>query len=524
MKAPLLLLLSLCLLAFSGRLSGAAATTSGGKNKLRPLIRPPSANLSFGFNFDDSHGFGGKDLDLALSQAEALQKALKTDPDNAQLHFQLGGTFSDLGDTNRALQEFKKTVEFMRPKAEASPDDGALQAAFAEALSQAERYDEAERVARAAVERLPKEWHCWKELGTLIRNKASQATGRVITGKGSPDRVPELLTEAGKCFDHAIELAPDQADPYLSRIVFRMMKFLLQRSMSAGVGTSNLPDSHVSDMYPRSSIDDLWQFARLQPTNALALGTAAFCELTLAMDESGLMQNNESKESPLPLIAEFSRKRILEALTRLETLGQNSDPRSAAVAWESLGLLEVFVKKPVDALTSVRRAVSLDPSRSQAWDAMTSLLFAEDKLDDLVAACAKRVSVHDNARNRLLYARALLHAGKQEEALAQAEQSVKLAPEDLTAKLTVMALHLRLAQGEAQLDAVNREMSPLNELVVKRSWEGDDLALHECFEMNYSLFLILSGHPDLARTRLDDWIAKVPQSDWAKEILAALEP
>jgi hypothetical protein len=155
---------------------------------------------------------------------------------------------------------------------------------------------------------------------------------------------------------------------------------------------------------------------------------------------------------------------------------------------------------------------------------MTSLLFAEDKLDDLVAACAKRVSVHDNARNRLLYARALLHAGKQEEALAQAEQSVKLAPEDLTAKLTVMALHLRLAQGEAQLDAVNREMSPLNELVVKRSWEGDDLALHECFEMNYSLFLILSGHPDLARTRLDDWIAKVPQSDWAKEILAALEP
>src|SRR5581483_741000 len=89
-----------------------------------------------------------------------LQKELRQYPDDAERQFQLGRYLTEAERKDEATEPFAKAVQLLRPRAENRPRDGALQAQFARALSEAGDRKEAERVLLAGIAAVAEDGVC----------------------------------------------------------------------------------------------------------------------------------------------------------------------------------------------------------------------------------------------------------------------------------------------------------------------------------------------------------------------------
>ena len=159
------------------------------------------------------HGFGWKMLGVTLSQMgkkaealNALQKAVKLMPADAETHHNLGLVFNDLARLEEAEKSYLKALQIKPDYAEAHNNIATL-------LLDEKRYAEAEMHLNKAISLNP-------DIADVHYNLANMLKGI------------DRLEEAEKSYRHAIRLRPDYAEAYINLGVVLMMLNRLEEAES----------------------------------------------------------------------------------------------------------------------------------------------------------------------------------------------------------------------------------------------------------------------------------------------------
>jgi tetratricopeptide (TPR) repeat protein len=392
-------------------------------------------------------------------------------------------------DFPRSQEAFAQSVALYRFRAKSQPRNGRLLAQFGEALSAAKKEMEAERVLRQAVKVAPREWRAWVALGRFLadRSFAALQSGefapmetvsvgsvldqweRYLRKKPSPaqiDRSQRLVKEAGRCFDRAVTVAPREPQPYTERATFRISQAGLQVGLRVLHGEPADPTAATAAaVLSPGALADLQAAARWSPNDIRAIGVAIFFELLAAAIQSGQEMAPDIEElwDTLP---DKTKASVREAKARLEKLGRNGERRTAVGAATLLGMLQLIMQDSAGAEASLRRAITLDPSRAPAWDLLAVLMTrAERREEDLFAFCTEVLRRRDGVPGRLTLARAYEESDQLREAAEQVQAALRLKPDDFTANVALALLLMKrnedpaaVAQAGKLLDEAGRAL------------------------------------------------------------------
>jgi tetratricopeptide (TPR) repeat protein len=241
----------------------------------------------------------------------------------------------------------------------------------------------------------------------------------------------------------------------------------------------------------------LWEkAARLDPTNYIVIAYWGWLEAVPALMKA---------EAPLVALAGGRRTRLVEAMSMLERLGDHPNAQLAAGSLETLGILRFVTSlQGPEARTAFRRAVTLDPERTQAWQGLIAFNFGEKNYQELVSICEERLKHEGSAQNQIDAAKACVRAGLLEKAMGHGEAAVKLAPDDPAAQISLAALLLLRFGPDGDLTEAKKHLTRALELgkTVQDAERGEALAYAN--GVNLAIFLTLAGDAEAARKILDD--------------------
>ena len=369
---------------------------------LRRLVVLPAVDVTVGFTFSDRGfalmSFGSPAPENFPSEITALRQQMRGDASDAERYVRLGELYDDADDETNGCRAYAQAVELYRPQADAQPANGPLLTQFGTALWLAEQdarvsSADAEQLLRKAVTVAPRDWECWAGLGDFLEGQAGKALwsaapdvafhfqtaddyqkfANTLLQHPPPaaqmQRFEQCSQDALQCFARAVACAP--ADPAVYR---RRMDFDYWRAFYATLVKALHDHSNPGlwlfpgGIFSPEWLADLKQVARLSPTNYQAIGLASLMELT---HQTSLEANTNSQgNSHLKLTGE-SRQFFWWATARLDRLSRDPDARLAAGAAETLGILDVLTGRR-SMIAAFRRAVTLDPSRDQAWELLTA--------------------------------------------------------------------------------------------------------------------------------------------------------
>jgi tetratricopeptide (TPR) repeat protein len=225
-------------------------------------------------------------------------------------------------------------------------------------------------------------------------------------------------------------------------------------------------------------------------------------------------------DSAWAALPDRTRQSLRGTMARLEELGQGAAKRPAAGASELLGLMQyLFVGDLRGAEASLRRAISLDPNRAQAWDALTLLLATHNRAEDLVTVCEARLKHSDTARHRVLLVKACDQLNQSDRLLEEAEAAQRRYPEDDYVNLTLAAV---LMKTSSELGTLNRA----GQLLLKAERAATSGATRDQLaHLLYlrGLFLGLVGEKEEARKTFKQLLELDRNHADAQEALQALE-
>ena len=489
-----------------------AAAPDRSDQKLRELSVLPGATVTVALSTTQvqrpAAGLSKTELSRRISE---LQQELKKEP-TAEGFYQLG-LFLREG-TPEETNAFKRAAELFRPRAEARPKDGPLQAQYADALVANGKRDEAERVLRNALKSIPDDWHCWLGLGELLDSRAmaplfgtnsiaksaridqsSARPGQELTGD-EVTKMRRALSEAGKAYEQAVRLAPKEptlAAQQASRgLGSNMLEWVLEQH--SGEKSSD-PRNRMQQLMSSDEQCALWgRAARLWPTNFYAAGYWGWIEIL-----PGILRGLDAK--PLDNVAAQRREHFLEAMRLLEKLSGNANSALTAGAFECLGVLQFFGGyETANARASFRRAVKLDSGRSQAWDGLVLCAIKDAGADwsELVSVTEERLQHDDTARNRIHAVRACAKAGLADKALNHARKATRIDDNDPAAWLCYAALLLRSPDDGAYPKMPDYLKTGYD--LSKKLEDGEDKAnLMIVYSINLAIGNAVAGQQDLAR-------------------------
>lgn len=529
---------TLIVLLLTLALSATAAAPRRGNERLRELAVFPTIRLRFelGWSFDGGKWVVGQDRDLASEIARA-RSDLQEQPNSCHLLLQLASLLSQHGHTNEAQAEYERAARLGRVRADQQPRDGPTLTDLGKALAALGKPTEAESLLRKAVLVSSNRWECWIGLGEFLDdqslrllspaaslNPASARAGLASTRRTGHRLTPEaiersgrLCREASRCFDRAVALAPDNPDAFIARAGFQCLsnwsRLLIQQAQGNGE-----PDARAerSAIFPKVAIPDLERAEELRPNDYRLVSTVAYFHWINAI----------LREAPgdftLESLPEPTRRALRKAITRLENLSQESDPATAAGAFEHLGFLRMSFGDSATAASDFRRAVTLDPSRERSWDMLFGVSLESASPQELVRLCESRLQTKDSARNHLLLAKLLAKQGKFDAATTHAKLALKTEPDNLVAHLMLFALAIRQSTddkpplGAAKL--LNRASKALNAMP-----PGDEKpGRAREFILNAAIFVALLDQPAEARKILDHFLRDQPDDQTARNIRNAL--
>lgn len=136
----------------------------------------------------------------AQGQLTAPEAAAQANPDSAQVQFELGNSYVNAGQWQKALAAYQKTVEL-------DPNYQAAYANMGVVYYQLEQLDLAALQYKKALELDPRDGEVAYNLGALYLQQA-------LVNSNPPD--PDLLKQAVDQLQSVIELDPNLAEPYFS--------------------------------------------------------------------------------------------------------------------------------------------------------------------------------------------------------------------------------------------------------------------------------------------------------------------
>ncbi len=517
-----------------------AAVPTSARARLEQLTRLPQISFQTGLDF---HPVRGHTLILPrrvpARVLEDLGRRLKESPDNPALYAELADHFNRTGD-RRAREGFlARAAELYRQQGAEDSADPERLTAHAEVLRELGRLDEAERLLRRAVRAAPDHWRPHARLALLLSSRALglvqpvPPAGSADSGLESllndPADPPEsaraeqarrLLAEALAAADRAVELGSDQAGAHRARATVRTN----HRWLEARLNPRPAPDEPaplLRAVFHPDALPDLRRAVELAPEDPEALGSLALLEVVTSTTRPLTTTLGDLLNRELwPTLPDSTRARVRDALTELERLGQDAEPAHASAALGVAGLLQFFLLgDDAGGLSSLRRAVALDPDNEGAWEALTFALAFAREYDELLRVCRQRVEHHDSPRNRLLLTKALektrqLEAMRLEAELLQARYS-----EDPLAHLTLAAALLKVDHSETG------RARALQHLGRASRRAGDKPPPELAVELLYQrgLWFALEGQIERARTQFRGVLELAPGHPDAAAALSLLE-
>lgn len=533
------MLLVLAGVALSPELSRAAAPSSG-KERLRRLIKLPTLSFQIGVAFDPLQGFdmlserraAPQELsDMLRSQNEVLQ-----DPAKA---YRLGSLYYACGDTARAAVCWRQSVELYRKQDAATSGNGALMAAYGEALASVGEGDEAERVLRNAVKNAPTEWRTHAGLakflgraamvGIAVPGQPHDTANPERTNAGPPEKLPadiaekarKQVHEALEAWDAAVKLAPKEPSVFSGRATGKCTSGFVEAAIRFATGDEPDPSKVWTRAFDRAALVDLKEACRLNPSDFRAIGAAALFEVFCTAIERGMAQMEQIMDkSSWETLPENVRGSLRASLSSLEELGQSGESRSAAGALEVLGVLQyLIVHDERGAETSLRRAIRLDPKRELAWDTLTMLLAMSERFEDLRRVCEDWLKVQESPRTRVLLAKAYESLNQNDSLLETAEQAFRKFPEDPIANLALAAALMRTSSEEASLARAARCLGKAEDKISKNPTRDNIINILYL----RGLFFGLTDQTEQARAVLRKILEAEKDNRRAKEALEAID-
>lgn len=503
-------------------LTAFGATPEVGKDALRKLVRMPSITFESAWTFDAEHGFtlGSHEHDT-LAEISRLRLQLRHDPSDAELQLRIGDLYSRINDHVSARKACGRAAEYFRQRVEAQPDDALLLAGFGRALQGAGKSDEAESVLRKAVAIAPKEWHCHVALGRFLdadarRNLSSEhlSSSRVALAR-------RQLDEAGKSFEEGVKLAPKEGEVYFRRGMHRSISAMLLNEIRIADGEPRQEVLAANGQFSQAALDDLKQASRLRPNDFALMGNVALFEIYTINSREGRMNWADFSLNSLP---EQTQRSIRGLEARLESLGQDPDPRTASGALEVLGILQgPVLREPGNCIATLRRAVAIDPSCEQAWDILAANLARSRRFDELVAICEDRVRRQESARSHLMLAKAFEKTRQWEASENEILETLRLEPNNFTANLAEAALILRRNPDDNGLTDANNWLSRSERLLGDVPLgQRNQLSIIE-LTLTRSIYFALTDQLDEARQWANAVIRQDKNNPVAQEILTAMD-
>ncbi len=526
-------------------LTRAVAPASGGE-KLRQLVMLPMIKMEIHFGYSSTDGFHVKgdpdDLPREITQLRAALKSRPTDPAlHLQLARKLGKLDNDPAVTAEATRAKARAVELYRQQVEAHPQDAALLAKLGEALSIAEQPGEAERVLRQAVQLGASDWRTWDARGDFHSGRVVdklialcgegakhfeflQLLEALQRRKPSPADIEELEklnTEARQCFDKAIALAPKEPEVYFTRgrqNGFLTAVDLVIKQLRGGGETR--PDTLRLLIAGEGAMDDFRTALHLGATNYLATAYLAWLEVMVPAIKSGADFAPGAVEfSRLP---EATQRAVSEALAHLENLSQTPNKEFSARVLEVRGYLQMLLRVDSDsAFQTLRRAVKLDPGRYGAWEGLIGIAYSGKSKEELVEICRERLQFKDTSRNRLLMIKALDHADKADQALAQAQAFFARAKDEPLANFALFAVMLKQAKTEAALVELDPQLDKCGKLFQKQVNPDEREQFGRLF-VDTGIYYALTGRRTEARAILRKAMQLLPDDKTVVEVMQAM--
>jgi tetratricopeptide (TPR) repeat protein len=340
------------------------AAPDSGQEEFRRLVRLPTISMTFGFSFTAREGLSLMDdttdpeTDLAT-----VRNDLKGDASDAERYLNLQQLLRRARDDAGASNACLKSVALFRQRLGAQPDDVTALTGLGEALTAVAEEAEAESVLRKAVRIAPRDPKAWIALGVLLEKRSlfllvwkAQSLAAASGGdrkevspfefKPVPGDLAEgkrLLDEATECFNRAVEVAPKDARWYVRRAAHKSQRSLLSALIRHHRGETTGRFNAGKAVFAAEMLPDLDEAARLDPSNYVAVGTAAMIELFLPLVEVDGRPQADGSPS-LEKLSDEARRRVSRAMSRLEELGGKSDSRVAAGALESLAVLQTMLE------------------------------------------------------------------------------------------------------------------------------------------------------------------------------------
>ena len=493
------------------------------KPRLRQLAKLPTFEVISGFGFSETNGliFNGEKPDRPVVEISRIRKELKGDAGDAERYLRLGALYEKVERKKESEDAYAKAIALCRQQVKEHPDDMHRLAQLGDALFQNGDSKEAEALLRRAVKAAPNEWRVWVALGKCVDNRALQTilgdehfsfhfvdekimNPGLFTKKPKADQIAEmrrLRQEARRCYDRAVELAPQETKPYICRIGLLFCHGAIDAGLRAVQGE---PVNMMAAVLTPACAADTRRIARLSPNNPKAVGVAVLVELWVCIlhDKIDAGDNIGRVAEPETTKDNFVRW----GMERLEQLTKSADKSTAAAASEILAhaLMTKIVadtltlihrqddgkrsdalsKSPERSLPNIkeglcqvmsglailaslgqieqhlRRAVQLDPTRELAWDLLTRMLTDTGRVAEAIAVADRRIKIEDNAHNRFLLANGYVERRQFDKAVEHLRAGLSKDENDLNCRLGLIAVLLRrddveaLKQAGEQLDAV----------------------------------------------------------------------
>lgn len=309
--------------------------------------------------------------------------------------------------------------------------------------------------------------------------------------------------------------------------VLRAMLTTLQPGGTVDVATAlssaNVGKARVAAFTVSSSpgLSDLTQAARLAPNSFTDVGMSAMYHTM-----SFILQYSQAHDMTNGLLwdtlTEETRRPVQEAIRPLEHLSEsaNTNKDTTAKASEAVGVIWLLLGNWKASEPPLRRAISLDPRRADAWDALTAIMSRDKRYTELTSLLETRVKSLDTASSHLLLAKAYDQTNQPEKAVAQAQAALKINPEDFTANIALAALLLRRSDTPALLTEAGTQLVKVGDLYPKvptpNNWTSYTLLL--------SIYNALTGDELAARQHLNELLQGNKDNEMAKQVLAALGP
>lgn len=513
---------------------GTAAVSSSTGEKLRAAIRLPEVQLQAQFSANQVQDWhGDDDIPDPVLEAERLRKSLSGQPDDAPKLLRIAEVISLT--KNRAATEAAGNAALEAARRWVSSTSGDARSTVQLAL--ATQFEGGAGEAVKLLEPLtgpdsrdPAAFHALALACIGLGNSAWMTdTNRGISalGGGSPPSA-EQDREARRQYNRAmaaagraIELKADEARYFTLRARVHAMLSLLDLCQKPSADPERRVSAMMVAAYPSAALGDLAQALKLRPEDPRLVAAVIFHECSSAFgsvyfNAAGVPEGG----AVMRKLPEATQERVQAGMARLERLGEGSDRRVAAAALENLGILRVFVSMDMEGMGRLGlRAFRLDARRGQSFDmAMSSQISRPNPdwamLEELVR---ERMKVHQDERLRLLLAKIQDKRANVSGALDTIREAREAHPDSTVLRVAEFALRLKRGDfsGKEQpgesLEAIGRGLEAMRDGAERAS-------LHRRLFITLVIANALEGEVDVARQRLRQFLAQVPDDEYALEV------